>query len=201
MNHGDFNLYELMRIMGNFTLFKKKHINWILTEPSLLYQFNELCKFLDANLATYRLDEDGLDIICFYVQHLSMRGLHPDRSYIHVQKHFLDEYNYQQNMSMMAVLYAQKKCGNLKCKREYIYDCVDTERDDNRDDDEWWDTVKRNAKWKICKGCKTTYYCSRKCQKISWIHGHKEQCQALQKLISYVDEQSGWYEMIQYYHH
>ena len=46
---------------------------------------------------------------------------------------------------------------------------------------------KKRSKWKLCEGCKTVYYCSRKCQKISWKHRHKQQCQKLQKLIAKID--------------
>ena len=34
-------------------------------------------------------------------------------------------------------------------------------------------------KMKICKGCKLTYYCSRKCQKIHWNSKHRTECQRL----------------------
>eukprot|EP01084_Bolivina_argentea_P140887 247622_1 len=33
--------------------------------------------------------------------------------------------------------------------------------------------------FKICSGCKMTYFCSRKCQKKSWKTNHKQQCNAL----------------------
>lgn len=37
-------------------------------------------------------------------------------------------------------------------------------------------------KWYICKGCKTTSYCSKTCQKINWSRqNHKYQCQMIQK--------------------
>ena len=43
-------------------------------------------------------------------------------------------------------------------------------------------SVKTNTnkiKMKICKGCKWTYYCSRKCQKCDWNLKHRRECQRL----------------------
>ena len=183
---------KLMRILGNFTFIKKKQINWILQEPSLLNQFNELCEFLNTYLQTGKLERDASYLICFYLHHLSLKGLYPNKSYTHIKKHVIDEYNYRQSISIMKILvHATKKCGNVKCKKDYIFDCFGTEAKNfsRNDDDPFWDTVRINKKWKICKGCKTTYYCSRKCQKISWIQGHKQKCQTLQKLMIHVDEE------------
>ena len=81
------------------------------------------------------------------------------------------------------------KCGNHRCKHVYLKDNYGiSERIDwcsSVPSEEKLRTIMENndKKWKLCKGCKTTYYCSRKCQKISWKQGHKQQCQKLQKLI------------------
>ena len=73
-------------------------------------------------------------------------------------------------------------CGNNKCKRNYVVDRYGIR--DNDDDGllKWNDpNLKVIKKWYICKGCKTTYYCSRKCQKISWNkYGHRKLCKRLQ---------------------
>ena len=40
-----------------------------------------------------------------------------------------------------------------------------------------------NAKLiKLCKGCRITRYCSKKCQKRDWKHTHKPKCQAVSRL-------------------
>ena len=82
-------------------------------------------------------------------------------------------------------IHCERKCGNSKCNKDYMLDTVGTE--------EFPQTIaglraaikfRKANKWKFCKGCKTTYYCSRKCQKISWKYGHRLQCKTLQKLVN-----------------
>ena len=47
-----------------------------------------------------------------------------------------------------------------------------------------WRNRKARTRWYICKGCQGIYYCSRKCQKISWVNdGHRQQCKILQTFI------------------
>ena len=84
------------------------------------------------------------------------------------------------------------KCGNIRCTRDY---CGDTYGMDTFDDMQFAsdeDVFKRPVskrkdriqRWKICKGCRSTYFCSRKCQKIAWVKfDHKGQCKKLQKLV------------------
>ena len=36
---------------------------------------------------------------------------------------------------------------------------------------------------KLCKQCKTKYYCSRKCQKYDWNHLHRTQCKKLKNIL------------------
>ena len=40
-------------------------------------------------------------------------------------------------------------------------------------------TSSNKIRMKICKGCKLTYYCSRKCQKRDWVAKHRNQCHRL----------------------
>ena len=40
-------------------------------------------------------------------------------------------------------------------------------------------TKGNKIKMKICKGCKLTYYCSRKCQKRDWVSKHRSNCHLL----------------------
>eukprot|EP01084_Bolivina_argentea_P259550 437962_1 len=40
-------------------------------------------------------------------------------------------------------------------------------------------TGQKKSKYKICKQCKMTYYCSRNCQKKSWNKRHREVCEKL----------------------
>eukprot|EP01084_Bolivina_argentea_P254930 428690_1 len=39
----------------------------------------------------------------------------------------------------------------------------------------------KDEKYKICKGCKMTYYCGKKCQKKSWNKRHRMDCKQLSK--------------------
>ena len=40
-------------------------------------------------------------------------------------------------------------------------------------------TKRNKIKMKICKGCKLTYYCSKKCQKRDWVSKHRSKCHLL----------------------
>ena len=94
-------------------------------------------------------------------------------------------------------------CGNKECRKYYMYDrykfdwaykflWVYTKRSQMIDEPKQemveemcdkWRNRKAQKKWYICKGCMTTHYCSRKCQKRDWnLHNHKKQCKLLQKL-------------------
>ena len=95
-------------------------------------------------------------------------------------------------------MYRHRKCGNNKCKSIYLKDRYGLPSESvNCETDQGTSMINAGIetrylmrllfgyrKWKLCKGCKTTYYCSRKCQKISWKQGHKQQCQTLEKLLA-----------------
>ncbi len=48
-----------------------------------------------------------------------------------------------------------------------------------------WKKEKSKEKFKTCKKCKKTYYCSRKCQKIDWKKGHKNFCNPNINMINF----------------
>ena len=85
------------------------------------------------------------------------------------------------------------KCGNIKCNIRYVEHKYGIKVPDVNGDgtadltiqcEQWQNRKKSTENWYICNGCKTTYYCSRRCQKKSWNrYGHRRQCQKLQKLI------------------
>ena len=43
---------------------------------------------------------------------------------------------------------------------------------------------------KICRGCRTLYYCSEECQSLHWTAGHKKECKVLGKIHQDVKEES-----------
>ena len=79
--------------------------------------------------------------------------------------------------------HALKTCGNTKCKKAYLthkyginLQLLPTMPQES------WKNLKVLNKWYICGGCKLVYYCSRKCQKISWNkQNHAYQCKIIQK--------------------
>lgn len=83
-------------------------------------------------------------------------------------------------------------CGNTKCQKIYIlhkYDLHLSCLDLFKFTEKWselnilsakfiskqWKMKQIKNKWKLCKQCQTTKYCSRKCQKIAWKE-HREEC-------------------------
>ena len=83
------------------------------------------------------------------------------------------------------------KCGNMICRKKYSEDVYGIELpDDSFPKPKYvkqWNNKKAKKRWKICKGCKTTYYCSRRCQKVSWNRGyHKYQCLILQNMTNLI---------------
>ena len=74
------------------------------------------------------------------------------------------------------------KCGYHDCPTFYIVDKYGMEKPPPKNALylQWKNKKTRNP-WYICKGCKSTYYCSRRCQKKSWIRdGHTEHGKKLQ---------------------
>lgn len=87
--------------------------------------------------------------------------------------------------------YMQINCGNIKCNKNYMLDKYGIDPNISINDPDLsskhplnlWRKREAIRKWYICKGCKNIYYCSRKCQKLSWNRdGHRRQCKQLQKL-------------------
>ena len=62
-----------------------------------------------------------------------------------------------------------KICANNKCKKfKHTNDSI---------------FINEVQVMKICKGCKTVYYCGRKCQKVDWKQLHRDYCQMLKEKI------------------
>ena len=89
-------------------------------------------------------------------------------------------------MQFAAKAYRYRQCGNFMCNRRYLHDKYDmTLNKENEGMLVPMNSVKKNKGWCICKGCKTTRFCSRKCQKLAWNrYGHRKQCKQLQKILN-----------------
>eukprot|EP01084_Bolivina_argentea_P161457 281051_1 len=83
------------------------------------------------------------------------------------------------------------QCGNIQCTKKYLNDRFGINkrlgghisRDVVLKVREMRYKKQFHKKWYICKGCKSTHYCGRKCQKLSWNQqNHKYQCQRIQQL-------------------
>ena len=129
------------------------------------------------------------DPIAEFIQ-IAANSLKPIKMANHTEKFEL----YQSPHHVRDVL--SIKCGNTKCKRHYVYDTYGIYRENYHefmDKSCCYMKVKKRKgikgskfEWKICKGCKSTYFCSRKCQKIAWIKfGHRQRCKKLQQIIVY----------------
>ena len=86
------------------------------------------------------------------------------------------------------------KCGNAICRRKYmddVYGVNETNFRQYMDENYCMELLKRKGIngskfiWKICKGCRSTYFCSRKCQKIARVmFDHRQQCKTVQNIRS-----------------
>eukprot|EP01083_Nonionella_stella_P108652 316183_1 len=86
------------------------------------------------------------------------------------------------------------RCGNVKCNNKYLMykygdrasEVYDVRLHEGYFQNGWkkWKPLKPIRKWYICSGCKLIYYCSRKCQKMSWNRqNHKFHCLELHRSI------------------
>eukprot|EP01083_Nonionella_stella_P301764 1037155_1 len=86
------------------------------------------------------------------------------------------------------------RCGNVKCDNKYLMykygnrasEVYDVRLHEGYFQTGWkeWKPLKPIRKWYICSGCKLIYYCSRKCQKMSWNRqNHKFHCLELHRSI------------------
>ena len=95
----------------------------------------------------------------------------------------------------LAKLYNESTtfCGNVRCSKDALQDKYGVNEKEFDDPLKILDALskfshnrEKRKKWYICKGCKTTHYCSRRCQKVSWNRqNHKYQCQKIQSLVKY----------------
>ena len=185
----DFRFYT-QTVLPLFASLKKRQIKWIksdkeMTKSMLIYIKNH--QSIRYNL----LDEDQVISISYCNIFLykkinnvynereirnwipQIKTLRWDRRIDGEDIHFLND------MRIM-VENQHKQCGNFRCCKNYQDDKYGAGIDKT---DESWRNRKVINKWYICKGCRSMYYCGRKCQKISWKYGHRRQCKKLQKLI------------------
>lgn len=113
------------------------------------------------------------------VRHISvecdMDNVYPQQSDIDESRRVYKAYKYQ-----------NIKCGNNNCRKSYTMDKYGFEPFPELSLEmlQKWENRNSRKKWYICKGCKTVYYCSRKCQKINWNKGeHRKHCKQLQRYI------------------
>eukprot|EP01084_Bolivina_argentea_P264253 447574_1 len=166
-------------------LMRKQQIAWISKDKQMLSAFNcylndmigkkkRRMAFLLDLLRKYDFDFGQFDNL-----HAQIRSITNDKKLNKFIKTLLDACNDM-----------HRKCGNLKCTKDYMLEVYGCHIDSAVERDKFslsvlqhWDTkrytVKIGKEWKLCKQCKTTYYCSRRCQKISWKQVHKKQCKKL----------------------
>ena len=157
-----FNLDLLIILSSSFG---PKQLTWIKSSPSICHAINKLLskKIRSRSNVTIK-------IVSLLVMINIVKTNDPRDKMAFVTKHLANTNTF---------------CGNINCKKIYLSNKYDMDvhkvieaMKQHRDKQ----LIVRN-KWYICKGCKTTLYCSRRCQKRSWSRqNHKYQCQQIHRL-------------------
>ena len=162
-----------MLVMKLLLLLGSQQIDWILQDSKM----SEACHQLRRKVNLWIL-EDHRDmhdaIILLTFMHLIPNGTNSPILMEIADVYKTDTFDFCIH-AIKLTMYCDRKCGNKKCKKDYMVDCYGSAN-------KHYKAKKRIKRWKLCKGCLTTNFCNRKCQKISWKQEHKEQCQRLQKL-------------------
>eukprot|EP01084_Bolivina_argentea_P023909 44664_1 len=156
-----------------------KQIRWIISNKLLL---NVLMEFGRSPSFDWLYLLFMRKILCYVPEDVDDNSLLEWNKVIRQnEKHINQKAMYEQRICDAKKI----KCGNQKCHRDYITDKYGAVMEDvyfNKN--KKWNNNNAKSKWYLCNGCKTTYYCSRRCQKYGWSrYGHKRQCIKLQKLM------------------
>ena len=194
---------EFLFFMLNTNSFGPKQFRWLLSDNDMMRAFEFISELSDTimtpNLGSILNFYRGLaensnnkqkNKINASLLNLNSKGMDTEKICIYMK-------DLQKMTEQMRI-----ECGNIKCKRDYLFDKYNCkfirDTDDNMNDLELakynknlWKNKKRNETnaWKICKGCKAIYFCSRKCQKIAWKFGHAGSCKILQIFGSKISNQ------------
>eukprot|EP01084_Bolivina_argentea_P074379 134928_1 len=89
--------------------------------------------------------------------------------------------NIADSKKRQLMLYRQKtKCNNHLCNKYYLKCIYNVKKMDNCLGAFMPTSLKKKAKFYICKGCHLVYYCSKHCQKIDWLRNdHKTFCNSV----------------------
>ena len=176
-----------------FMALRKQQIKWIYSDDDLYSMYLHYIKFY-TSLPSSAITTEIYVLICIvltkgvkYKKYIKPKDVY--------EKNLPSWQKVASEVSVITAACERKniKCGNMKCSKNYMLDKYGIDMNIPRDHPDPKTKISLNLwrkrivikKWHICKGCKTTYYCSRKCQKLSWNrYGHRNQCKQLQTLIT-----------------
>ena len=83
-----------------------------------------------------------------------------------------------------ALYYENTQCQNRKCGKKYLKHKFGVDSLPISKKASVHKSLECIRKFYVCKGCKLTFYCSRRCQKIDWnMYGHKQFCNRVKKTL------------------